>query len=88
MDYSLAPYRKLAKMTKIIIKFLLNILYVFVLLTLVSSLMRGGSGTMSSMSGQMGGLGTCSMDAKQQLHFPLSQRRKRRVLFTQAQVKS
>ena len=42
---------------------------------------------MGSMSGQMSGLSTCGMDAKQQLHFPLSQRRKRRVLFTQAQVR-
>ena len=52
----------------------------------VNSLMRGQSSSMSSMPAQMTGLATCGMDTKQQLHFPLSQRRKRRVLFTQAQV--
>ena len=53
---------------------------------LVSSLMRGPGGTMGSMTGQMSSLSTCGMDSKQHLQFPLSQRRKRRVLFTQAQV--
>jgi len=51
-----------------------------------SSLMRGPSSSMGGMPGQMGGLTGCSMDAKQHIQFPLSQRRKRRVLFTQAQV--
>ena len=32
-------------------------------------------------------LNSCGMDSKQHLQFPLSQRRKRRVLFTQAQVR-
>ena len=44
---------------------------------------------MSGMPGQMGGLAGCGMEAKQHgIQFPLSQRRKRRVLFTQAQVSS
>ena len=51
-----------------------------------SSLMRGPTSTMGGMSSQMSGLTGCSMDAKQHIQFPLSQRRKRRVLFTQAQV--
>ncbi|XP_023320185.1 homeobox protein Nkx-2.4 [Eurytemora carolleeae] len=51
-----------------------------------TSLMRGPGGSMGSMTGQMGSLSTCGMDSKQHLQFPLSQRRKRRVLFTQAQV--
>merc|ERR1719273_2379219 len=38
------------------------------------------------MSGQMTGLAGCAMDGKQHIQFPLTQRRKRRVLFTQAQV--
>merc|ERR1719225_271661 len=51
-----------------------------------SSLMRGPTSSMGGMSSQMSGLTGCSMDAKQHIQFPLSQRRKRRVLFTQAQV--
>ena len=57
----------------------------------VSSLMRGPSSSMGGMPSQMSGLTGvtgCSMDAKQHIQFPLSQRRKRRVLFTQAQVGS
>merc|ERR550539_1457890 len=34
----------------------------------------------------MTSLAGCGMDGKQHIQFPLSQRRKRRVLFTQAQV--
>ena len=63
---------------------------------LVSSLMRGGATGMSAAS-QMSGLG-CGSDkgsaaaaaaaaAASAMQFPLSQRRKRRVLFTQAQVR-
>ena len=51
-----------------------------------SSLMRGPTSGMGGMSSQMSGLAGCSMDGKQHIQFPLSQRRKRRVLFTQAQV--
>merc|ERR1719225_665806 len=56
-----------------------------------SSLMRGPSSGMGSMAGNMGGLSGvagCTMDPAKQhsLQFPLSSRRKRRVLFTQAQV--
>ena len=39
---------------------------------------------------QMGGVGaalsTCGMGEQKAMQFPLSQRRKRRILFTQAQV--
>lgn len=54
----------------------------------VSRLM--GSSATASMNmnmGNMGGLSTCSVtgDTKP-MQFPLTQRRKRRVLFTQAQV--
>ena len=52
-----------------------------------SSLMRGPTTGMGGMSSQMSGLTGCSMDGKQHIQFPLSQRRKRRVLFTQAQVR-
>jgi len=43
------------------------------------------SGTMSHM-GNMSGLAACSVSDSKPLQFPLAQRRKRRVLFTQAQV--
>ena len=59
----------------------------------VSSLMRGPGSSMGSMATNMGslagvGVGGCAMDPAKQhgIQFPLSQRRKRRVLFTQAQV--
>jgi len=55
-------------------------------LSTVSSLMRGPTSSMGAMPGQMSSLAGCGMDAKQHIQFPLSQRRKRRVLFTQAQV--
>merc|ERR1719225_2473503 len=51
-----------------------------------SSLMRGPTSSMGGMPGQMTSLAGCGMDGKQHIQFPLSQRRKRRVLFTQAQV--
>ncbi|XP_053962949.1 thyroid transcription factor 1 [Anastrepha ludens] len=49
--------------------------------------LMGGSAT-SSMGhmGNMGSLATCSVSDSKPLQFPLTQRRKRRVLFTQAQV--
>ncbi|XP_017144756.1 homeobox protein Nkx-2.1 isoform X2 [Drosophila miranda] len=43
------------------------------------------SGSMSHM-GNMSGLAACSVSDTKPLQFPLAQRRKRRVLFTQAQV--
>lgn len=43
------------------------------------------SGSMGHM-GNMGGLAACSVSDAKPLQFPLAQRRKRRVLFTQAQV--
>lgn len=47
----------------------------------------GGTAT-SSMGhmGNMGSLATCAVNDAKSLQFPLTQRRKRRVLFTQAQV--
>ena len=64
-----------------------------IILILVSSLMRGGAGGMSAAS-QMSGLGcggeksssAVASAVASAMQFPLSQRRKRRVLFTQAQV--
>ncbi|XP_017079828.1 homeobox protein Nkx-2.4 [Drosophila eugracilis] len=52
----------------------------------ISRLMSSSaSGTMSHM-GNMSGLAACSVSDTKPLQFPLTQRRKRRVLFTQAQV--
>lgn len=42
-------------------------------------------GSMGHMS-NMGSLGACSVTDSKPMQFPLAQRRKRRVLFTQAQV--
>ncbi|KPU74874.1 uncharacterized protein Dana_GF20558, isoform C [Drosophila ananassae] len=53
----------------------------------ISRLMSSSaSGTMSHM-GNMSGLAACSVSDTKPLQFPLAQRRKRRVLFTQAQTK-
>ena len=43
------------------------------------------TGSMGHMGG-MTGLTTCNVSDTKPLQFPLAQRRKRRVLFTQAQV--
>ncbi|XP_037806569.1 homeobox protein Nkx-2.1 isoform X2 [Lucilia sericata] len=52
----------------------------------ISRLMGGSaSGSMGHMA-NMGSLATCSVSDAKSLQFPLTQRRKRRVLFTQAQV--
>jgi homeobox protein Nkx-2.1 len=52
----------------------------------VSRLMGGSAGgTMGHMS-NMGNLAACSLSDSKPIQFPLAQRRKRRVLFTQAQV--
>ena len=74
-----------------------ELIHFFVFSFLVSSLMRGGASGMSAAS-QMSGLG-CGSDkgsaaalaasaAASAMQFPLSQRRKRRVLFPQAQVRT
>lgn len=49
----------------------------------------GGSagGSMGHMT-NMGSLAACSVSDSKPMQFPLAQRRKRRVLFTQAQVSS
>ncbi|XP_064554577.1 homeobox protein Nkx-2.1 isoform X3 [Drosophila montana] len=53
----------------------------------ISRLMSSSaSGSMGHM-GNMTGLAACSVNDAKPLQFPLAQRRKRRVLFTQAQVK-
>nr|XP_045605014.1 homeobox protein Nkx-2.1-like [Procambarus clarkii] len=49
------------------------------------SRLMGGSNVNMNM-GNMTSLSTCSMGDNKAMQFPLSQRRKRRVLFTQAQV--
>uniref|UniRef100_A0A182LTG7 Homeobox domain-containing protein n=1 Tax=Anopheles culicifacies TaxID=139723 RepID=A0A182LTG7_9DIPT len=50
--------------------------------------MMGGSagGTMGHAMSNMGSLAACSVSDTKPMQFPLAQRRKRRVLFTQAQV--
>ncbi|XP_037950204.1 homeobox protein Nkx-2.1 isoform X2 [Teleopsis dalmanni] len=52
----------------------------------ISRLMGGSANSSMSHMGNMGGLATCSVTDAKPLQFPLTQRRKRRVLFTQAQV--
>ncbi|XP_068153157.1 homeobox protein Nkx-2.1 [Drosophila tropicalis] len=51
----------------------------------ISRLMGTSSSSMGHM-GNMSGLAACSVSDTKPLQFPLAQRRKRRVLFTQAQV--
>lgn len=52
----------------------------------VTRLMGGsGTGSMSHMT-NMSSLAACSVSDSKPMQFPLTQRRKRRVLFTQAQV--
>lgn len=70
--------------------FFIEIIFIFILLYFpiptVSRLMGGSaSGSMGHM-GNMGGLAACSVNDSKPMQFPLAQRRKRRVLFTQAQV--
>lgn len=50
----------------------------------ISRLMGSSAGT--NMPHGMGGLGACAVAEAKPMQFPLAQRRKRRVLFTQAQV--
>ncbi|XP_065084701.1 homeobox protein Nkx-2.1 isoform X2 [Ochlerotatus camptorhynchus] len=53
----------------------------------ISRLMGGSAGgSMGHAMSNMGSLATCSMTDTKPMQFPLAQRRKRRVLFTQAQV--
>lgn len=52
----------------------------------VSRLMSSSAGGSMGHMPNMGGLGTCSVSDSKPMQFPLAQRRKRRVLFTQAQV--
>ncbi|XP_036339726.1 uncharacterized protein LOC118749016 isoform X2 [Rhagoletis pomonella] len=53
----------------------------------ITRLMGGSASSSMGHMGNMGGLATCSVSDSKPLQFPLTQRRKRRVLFTQAQVK-
>jgi hypothetical protein len=52
----------------------------------VSRLMGGSAGGMSGHMSNMSNLAACSLSDTKPIQFPLAQRRKRRVLFTQAQV--
>lgn len=53
----------------------------------VSRLMGGGAGgSMGHAMTNMSSLAACSVTDSKPMQFPLAQRRKRRVLFTQAQV--
>lgn len=53
----------------------------------VTRLMGGSATTSMGHMANMGSLATCSVTDSKPLQFPLTQRRKRRVLFTQAQVR-
>ncbi|XP_067616237.1 homeobox protein DTH-2 isoform X2 [Eurosta solidaginis] len=53
----------------------------------ITRLMGGSATSTMGHMGNMGSLATCSVTESKSLQFPLTQRRKRRVLFTQAQVK-
>jgi hypothetical protein len=60
---------------------------VFIYFFTVTRLMGGSAGgTMGHAMSNMTGLGACSVSDSKPMQFPLTQRRKRRVLFTQAQV--
>lgn len=52
----------------------------------VSRLMSSSAGGSMGHMSNMGSLGACSVTDSKPMQFPLAQRRKRRVLFTQAQV--
>ncbi|XP_012162600.1 homeobox protein Nkx-2.1 isoform X2 [Ceratitis capitata] len=52
----------------------------------ITRLMGGSATTSMGHMSNMGSLATCSVTDSKPLQFPLTQRRKRRVLFTQAQV--
>ncbi|XP_067616238.1 thyroid transcription factor 1 isoform X3 [Eurosta solidaginis] len=52
----------------------------------ITRLMGGSATSTMGHMGNMGSLATCSVTESKSLQFPLTQRRKRRVLFTQAQV--
>lgn len=64
---------------------LIAIIIVFFFLS-VSRLMGSGAGGSMSHVSNMGSLAACSVTDTKPMQFPLSQRRKRRVLFTQHQV--
>ncbi|XP_049306047.1 homeobox protein Nkx-2.4 isoform X2 [Bactrocera dorsalis] len=53
----------------------------------ITRLMGGSATTSMGHMANMGSLATCNVTDSKPLQFPLTQRRKRRVLFTQAQVK-
>lgn len=48
----------------------------------------GAGGSMGHAMSNMSSLAACSVSDSKPMQFPLAQRRKRRVLFTQAQVSS
>lgn len=56
------------------------------LLFAVTRLMGGSAGGSMGHSMNMSGLAACNVSDSKPMQFPLTQRRKRRVLFTQAQV--
>lgn len=53
---------------------------------IVSRLMGSSAGNTMGHMATMGSLAACSVSDSKPMQFPLAQRRKRRVLFTQAQV--
>lgn len=63
-----------------------NNFFVFILFS-VTRLMGGSAGgSMGHAMSNMSGLAGCNVSDSKPMQFPLTQRRKRRVLFTQAQV--
>ena len=64
-----------------------DFVYMFIMYFSVTRLMGGSAGgSMGHAMSNMSGLAACSVGDSKPMQFPLTQRRKRRVLFTQAQV--
>lgn len=61
--------------------------WIIIFLFTVTRLMGGSAGgSMGHAMSNMSGLAACNVSDSKPMQFPLTQRRKRRVLFTQAQV--
>ena len=82
----LSSRRSKENILKIKMKIVDNNFFVFILFS-VTRLMGGSAGgSMGHAMSNMSGLAACNVSDSKPMQFPLTQRRKRRVLFTQAQV--
>lgn len=80
-----APEMKNDKMLLKLLK--MTIMTMFLVYFAVTRLMGGSAGgSMGHAMTNMSGLTACNVSDSKPMQFPLTQRRKRRVLFTQAQV--